>query len=181
MSAKQKETREDILARVGEDLFNYSLEREDIKLIAAGIPEEAVADPDTVEYELQILKFISVGWSFAYYLRDKEAREFLSFAYWEAVRDLCSNLSQSTGLLIGEDIDYFRIIKERLSSYVSCLEQAQETRSPAAVIGPEFARLCGDREDVFCVHAGTKLFVGVLERVREYLQVQGMEIQDPEG
>lgn len=174
MSQETKESREDILIRVGEDLFNYATEREDIKLIASGIPQDCEISPDNVEYELQILKFISVGWGFAYYIQDREIREFLSSAYWEAIRDLCASLSQGTGLFIGQELDYFQIIKERFNTYVRALNRAGENYSPAAVIGPEFAAVCGKKDDIFCVHAGTKLFVGVLERIREYLQAQGI-------
>jgi len=172
MSEENNETWEEFLAPLGEDLFNYALEREDIKLIAAGLAEECTINPDSVEYELQILKIISVGWSFAYYIQEQVIRDFLSNAYWEAVRDLCTNLSQSTGLLIGKDLDYFEIIKARFNVYVNALEKAGRGCSPASVIGPEFAAACGDKNDIFCVHAGTKLFIGILGRVREYLIAQ---------
>ena len=43
------------------------MDREDVKDLVANLPEETDIRGVTVEYELQILKIISVGWSISYY------------------------------------------------------------------------------------------------------------------
>jgi len=48
--------------KAGEDLFNFAIDREDAKMLMAHLPEEADIKRSTVEYELQILKIISIGW-----------------------------------------------------------------------------------------------------------------------
>jgi hypothetical protein len=40
---------------------------------------------------------------------------------------------------------------------------------PAAVIGPEFARFCGDADDVFTVMTGSRMFIITVAQVKDYL------------
>ncbi len=162
------------LVETGEDLFNYALEREDTKWILSSLPSDSEIDYNTLEYELQTLKIISVGWAFAYYIQDAQTKDFLSRAYWEAIRDFCANLSQSTGMLIGQDVDYFQVIKERVDAYVQALNKEGDEESPAKMIGPVFAGFCGNSEDIFCLYAGGKMFIGALDRVKEYLGSRGL-------
>ena len=49
------------IEQAGEDLFNFAIDREDIKRFMEHLAEEADIKRATVEYELQILKMISVG------------------------------------------------------------------------------------------------------------------------
>ena len=56
--------------QAGEDLFNFAIERDDTKWLMARLPAAADIKPATVEYELQILKIISVGWSISYFLEE---------------------------------------------------------------------------------------------------------------
>jgi hypothetical protein len=55
------------IEKAGEALFNFAVDREDVKALVANLPEETDIQGVTVEYELQILKIISVGWSISYY------------------------------------------------------------------------------------------------------------------
>ena len=41
---------------------------------------------------------------------------------------------------------------------------------PAVVIGPEFAEICGHKDEVFTVMAGSKLFLLTIGNVRDYLE-----------
>ena len=155
--------------RAGEDLFDFVVDREDIKWLMSHLPEAAEIRRETVEYELQILKIISVGWSISYYLESSPHKDQLLERYWRAVYDFSQSISTATGHLIGQDIDYFQILKERLDMYVEALAQKPDTPEPAMVIGPEFARTCGNVEDVFTFMTGSKMFIIAINRTKEYL------------
>ena len=71
--------------------------------------------------------------------------------------------------MIGRDIDYFQILKERLDMYVTALAQKPDAPEPAVVIGPEFAVTCGNADDIFTVMTGSKMFIVTIDIVKEYL------------
>lgn len=50
------------------DLFDFAVDREDTKALMARLPADTAANRVAVEYELQALRIISVGWSISYYL-----------------------------------------------------------------------------------------------------------------
>ena len=77
--------------------------------------------------------------------------------------------------MTGQDINYFQILKERLDLYVAALTEKQETTEPAAVVGPEFARHCGNGEDIFAIMTGSRMFILTVASVKEY--IQAMELQ----
>ena len=156
--------------QAGEDLFNYAIERDDIKYLLALLPPEAEVKPNKVDYELQILKIITVGWSISFHLREHPLKNVLGELYWQAVQEFSHTLSETTGLMIGQDIDYFVILKERLDMYVDALARKPGAQEAVEVIGPEFAGLCGDAEDIFTRMAGSKLFLNVTTRVKQYLE-----------
>ena len=62
-----KETKSEI-EKAGADLLDFALDREDVNWLMDRLPQEADIKRVTVEYELQILKIIGVGWSLSYYL-----------------------------------------------------------------------------------------------------------------
>ena len=158
------------IEKAGEDLFNFAIDRADTKWLVARLPETAELKPATVEYELQILKIISVGWSIAYFLEEWPQKQSLETCFWEAVREFSQGLSTTTGMMIGQDIDYFQILKDRLATYVAALRRHPDATTPAEVIGSEFARACGNRDDLFAVVTGGRMFSEATRRVREYLQ-----------
>ncbi len=158
------------IARAGEDLFDFVVDREDIKWLMSHLPEAADIQRETVEYELQILKIISVGWSISYYLETSPHKNQLLEVYWKAVYDFSQTISKATGNLIGQDIDYFQILKNRLDMYVDVLAQNPGAPEPAVVIGPEFARTCGNAEDIFTFMTGSKMFITAINRTKEYLE-----------
>jgi len=157
------------IEQAGENLFNFAVDREDIKIIAEHLPEEAKCKPAGVEYELQLLKIVSTGWSISYFLKDSLHGEKLAEIFWEKIHAFSAELSETTNLMTGHDIDYFQILKNRLDGYVKALQSKPETAEPAAAIGPEFARLCGDAADVFTIMAGSRIFILTVARVREFL------------
>jgi hypothetical protein len=156
--------------KAGEDLFNFAINREDIKALMAHLPEEADIKRGKVEYELQILKIISVGWSISYYLENCARKNHLLEGYWKAVHEFSQSISTTTGWMIGNDIDYFQILKQRLDMYVAAMTQKVDAPEPAVVIGPEFARTCGNMDDVFTVMTGSRMFIATIGSVKEYLE-----------
>jgi hypothetical protein len=90
--------------------------------------------------------------------------------YWQAINEFSKQLSETTGLMIGQDIDYFEILKSRLEDYVEAMSKDPNAKDPAVLIGPSFARACGNENDIFASMAGTKLFANTIIRVRQYLE-----------
>jgi len=69
----------------------------------------------------------------------------------------------------GNNIDYFKLIKERLDMYITIMTQKPDAPEPAVVIGPEFARTCGNKDDVFTIMTGSRMFIATIGSVKEYL------------
>jgi hypothetical protein len=168
MENSEKEKRG--IEKVGEDLFHFATDREDVKALVANLPEEADIQGVTVEYELQILKIISVGWSISYYLEKDPQKTQLAEFYWQAVQQFSKSISASTGLMTGHEIDYFQILKDRLDMYLTALNENPYVSQPVSVIGPEFARTCGNVDDAFTVLTGAKMFSATIGSVKEYLE-----------
>ena len=72
--------------------------------------------------------------------------------------------------MIGQDIDYFQILKERLDMYVDAMAQKPEAPEPSTVIGPEFARTCGNEDDISTFMTGSKMFLSTIGQVKEYFE-----------
>ena len=158
------------IEQAAEDLFNYAIDREDVKWLMANLAEQADVKRTTVEYELPILKIISVGWSLSYYLPGGPQKDELSSLYWTAINDFSKDLSSTTEMMTGQKIDYFDILKERLDMYVNVLEQHPDVQDQATVIGQEFARTCGKADDIFTFMIGSKMFMSTVGHVKEYLE-----------
>jgi hypothetical protein len=167
---KTSEEKKTGIEKAGEDLFNFAVDREDVKTLVANLPEEIDVQVVTVEYELQILKIISVGWSIAYYLEKGPQKTQLAECYWQEVQQFANNISASTGLVTGHEIDYFQILKDRLDMYLAALNENPQVTQPVSVIGPEFARTCGNVDDAFTALTGAKMFSATIGSVREYLE-----------
>jgi len=165
-----QQTPADPVTQAGSDLFDFAIDREDVKWLMARLPEAAAVKRPAVEHELQILKIITVGWSIAFCLADSPSKTPLSETFWSAIQEFARGLSQTTELMIGHDIDYFKTLHQRLDMYVAAIDRNPETPEPAAVIGPTFAYACGNAEDIFTAMTGSKLFATTLGRVRAYLE-----------
>jgi hypothetical protein len=172
---EQTEEKKSAIEQAGEDLFNFALDRQDVKALMARLPEEAAVRRVTVEYELQILKIVGVGWCVSYHLQHHGQKERLGELYWKAVHEFSQGLSTTTGLMTGQNIDYFQILRDRLDMYLDALRNRPDAAEPAAVIGPEFARACGNVDDVYTVLTGARMFVATIGSVTEYLQAVGQE------
>ena len=159
-----------IVNRAGEHLFQYAIDRGDMSAILNALPPTDGSDRRvTLEYEIQILRIVSVGWSIAFFLSEFPLKDPLGQYFWEQVRVFSETLSNSANLTTGTDIDYFEVLKTRLDSYVAALDEAGKISQPAMAIGPAFAEVCGDRNDACAVLAGSKMFTLTITAVREYL------------
>lgn len=157
------------VARAGEQLFQFAIDRGDMMAILDPLPVEVPVKRASLEYEIQLLRIIAVGWSIAFFLGDSELKTSLGQLFWENIQSFSATLSTSATLAVGSDVDYFDILKQRLDYYVDALEAAGKVPQPAMVIGPAFADVCGARDDACAILAGSKMFAHTIGAVREYL------------
>ena len=150
-------------------MFNFAVDRDDVKTLLAALPEKTGTERGKVEYELGILRIVSVGWGIAYFLEDSPHKNQLMQVYWQAVQEFAQSVSSAAGLMVGKEIDYFEVLKARLDMYVEALRQQPDAREPAVVIGPAFARVCGNENEVYAILTATKMFIATVGRVKEYL------------
>lgn len=167
---KSVERNKSVTERAGEDLFDFAIDREDIKTLVAHLPKEAKCKPETVEYELQLLKIISTGWSISFFLENIPELKQLTEIFWKSVHEFSETLSETTQMMTGKDINYYQVLKDRLDMYVAALSEKPDTTEPAAVIGPEFARVCGNGDDIFTIMAGSRMFIITISSVKQYLE-----------
>jgi len=163
------------IEQAAEDLFNFAVDREDVKVLVANLHETADIKRSSVEYELQILKIISVGWAIPYYLGNHPHKDLIGACYWQAIQNFSQSLSEAFGLTVGQPIDYFQILKGRLETYLNALQQKPDAPEPAVVIGPEFADACGNRDDAFTVMTGSRMFIATIASVKQYLESLGQK------
>lgn len=163
------DTMDSPVAQAGEHLFQYAIDRDEMKLILDALPLPVPEKRAALEYEIQLLRIIAVGWTIAYHLAESNLKTPLGNHYWENVRSFSSTLSTSASLTMGSDIDYFDIIKQRLDLYVGALDASGNISEPTIAIGPAFADVCGDKEDACAILAGSKMFQMTINAVREYL------------
>ena len=167
MDAKEKKKSE--IEQAGEDLLNFAFDREDVKWLVSNLPEDTTTKMRSkVEYELQLLKMISVGWSIPYFLENSPGKNRLMELFWEFVREFSRSISETTSLMTGRDINYFHTIKHRLDTYLNAMSETSKEKEPSAVIGPEFAAACGDGDNLFTLMTGSKMFSAAVDGVREY-------------
>ena len=168
MSAEKNKKSE--IEQAGEDLLNFAVDREDIKWLVLRLPEDTTTrQRSKVEYELQLLKIISVGWSIPYFLDNSPKKNQLMELFWASVQEFSNSISETTSLMTGQDINYFETIKTRLDTYLSAMSEKSDEKEPVAIIGPEFAAACGNGDNVFNIMTGTKMFSAAVDGVREYL------------
>ena len=167
---KHTEENRSVIELAGEDLFNFAVNREDIKIIIEHLPKETECKPEAVEYELQLLKIISAGWSISFFLENNPHRDQLAEIFWKSVHEFSEKLSETTQLMTGQDINYFQILKVRLDLYVEALAEKPQATEPAAVIGPVFAKECGNADDIFSIMTGSRMFIITVASVKEYLE-----------
>lgn len=157
--------------QVAENLSAFAIDRADIKSLLGTIPGGHPIDLNRLEYELAILKILSVGWGLAFYMPATDINKApLTQSYWEQIREIADNVSTLTETTTGTRVDYFGILKERLDTFVKQMQENQtEKADPTGVMGPVFAAACGVPDDPAAILAGTKMFALTLGAVKEYL------------
>jgi hypothetical protein len=153
------------------NLAAFAIDRTELKELMAAIPEENHLNMTTIEYELQILKILSVGWALAFFMPASDRnKEPLTQIFWENIRDISDKISTMTRTTSGQEIDYFNILKQRLDTYLKVMQNiGDDAANPAAVMGPAFASACMCENDAIAVLTGTKMFTLTLGAVKEYL------------
>jgi len=169
MGQAQKQTL--YIEKFAENLATFAINRDDLKELLKPIPENSDLNLTTIEYELQILKIISVGWSISFYLpHSDENKKPLSELYWTYIREISKDISNLTGTTTGQQIDYFSILKQRLDNYISVLQQHSEASSgTSGIIGSVFADLCNVTDNPAAMLTGTKMFTYTIGSIKEYL------------
>jgi hypothetical protein len=164
------------VARAGEQLFQFAVDRGDMRTILDSLPPTTQEKRAALEYEIQLLRIVSVGWAIAFFLADDPLKDPVGHHFWGNIRAFASTLSSSASLTVGTDIDYFDVVRQRLDFYVGALDRAGGVDQPAMAIGPAFAEVCGDKDDACATLAGGKMFTHTIHAVREYLQ----DVIDPQ-
>lgn len=175
MESEKDNNTESGIQKAAEDLFNYAVERENLKALMQFLPEEAAVERNKVEYELMILKIVSVGWGISFYLEGSAYKEALIKSFWDSIHEFSKSISETTGLMIGKDIDYFNVLRERLDYYLAAMLKQTDAPEPAVVIGPEFAKVCGNLDDTFTVMTGARMFKLTINGVKKYLDELGLQ------
>ena len=152
-----------------EKLINFAIARDDLKEFLKLLPDNKELNPITIEYEAQILKIISVGWGASFFLSDSSQKNELTKAFWNAVNEFSVNISMASSSAVGKEIDYFSILKDRLDQYVAALGSSREAAEPVSIIAPEFAKICGNEDNVYVIMLGNRIFSSVVGGVKEYI------------
>ncbi|GAB6094458.1 hypothetical protein JCM14469_07100 [Desulfatiferula olefinivorans] len=161
------------LSAVCRNLAEYAVDREDINALVAALPRDREINTVTVDYELQLLKIVSVGWSLSAFMTDHPDKTVAAETFWGLIRDFSKDISNVTGLMIGQSIDYFQLLRQRLDHYVASLDRAVKSDDPASAIGPAFAAAC-KADDPFVTITGARVFTYTSAAVKDYLGSQGL-------
>ena len=158
------------IQEIGESLANFSLDRESVNYALSRLPDEPSINKVTIEYEIQLLKILSVGWAISYFMEEHPEKSQLIKKFWDVLFDFSKNLSSVTSLTIGKEVDYFKALKERVDIYLKALAEVPHIKDPAAVIGPAFAGLCENTDNIHVIMAGNRIFHLALDGVKRFLE-----------
>lgn len=163
-----------------ETLLEFSVDRNDLQIILDSLPESETIDRVKVEYEIQILKILSVGWCLSFFIEDSPLKQAITESFWLAAREFSGTISRASSISLSQDFDYFSEIKDRLEIYIRTLDNQPDVKDPASVIGPKFAEVCGDADNVFIILSGSKMFNLAVLGVRHYLDSIVLTLENPE-
>jgi hypothetical protein len=163
-SGKRTETRQ-----AAHRLLNIAVNQRETKADISGVQSEEAVNWVAVEYEMQLMRIVAVGWAISYFSSETAAPESLAETFWEGVRAYCSAVSSMTEPVLGSGADYFGTVRQRLDHYVQVMSHFPDAADPARVIGPTFAKLCGCGENAEVIALGRRVFNRCLARVQEQL------------
>lgn len=152
-----------------EVFVQFALERKDIQQLIKGLPEADDISPVTMEYELQLLRILTVGWGISYFLGDTPEKSRVLESFWNRVNELSKGISEALMPSLGNDFDYFSIVKQRLEQYVKIMDENTDISDPGVAIGPLFAELCGNASHDYLILSGKAAFHLSLGDVKKYL------------
>jgi hypothetical protein len=160
--------------QLARNLAFFAIDRTDLKELLAAIPEDSHSNLTIMEYELHILKILSVGWAISFFMPATDKNKApLTQIFWEFIRELSQNISTLTQTTTGQNIDYFDILKQRLNTYLKVMQvNPDEAKNPVNIMGPAFAKACKCEDDAIAVLTGTKMFALTLGAVKEYLNTE---------
>ena len=108
---------------IGETLANFSLDRETVQFAINRLPDSLSINKVAVEYEIQILKILSVGWAISFFMENHPEKMSLMEFFWEVMYEFSKSISSVTSASIGKEVDYFRTLKERIDTYLSAMSE----------------------------------------------------------
>jgi len=157
--------------KMARDLSSFAIDRMDLKNILSAVPADISLNMTTLEYELQLLKILSVGWAISFFMPQADKNKGpLTQIFWENIREISISVSTLAQTATGKNVDYFEILKERLNTYLDALQKNPETsQNPAVIIGPAFASTCFCENNPVAILTGTKMFTLTLGAVKDYL------------
>ncbi|MBU0971170.1 MAG: hypothetical protein KKC20_11015 [Proteobacteria bacterium] len=175
MEDQNKETL--TIKKMAQNLSRFAIDRTDLKELLLAVPKGNDLNMTTLEYELGLLKILSVGWGISFFMEATDKNKGpLTASFWEMIQEISQNISRLTETATGTRVDYFNILKERLDLYVKQLqENPDQSANPALVMGPVFAAACGSRDDALAILIGTKMFTLTLGAVKEYMNAVQIE------
>lgn len=157
--------------KLAKNLASFAIDRTDLKELISAMPKENHLNLTAVEYELGILKILSVGWGISFFMAitDKNKGPLTEY-FWEMIQEISQNISNLAQTTTGTQLDYFSILKERLGIYVEEMqENPDQANNPALIMGPVFARICNSPDNAIAILTGTKMFTLTLGAVKEYI------------
>ncbi|RZB32122.1 MAG: hypothetical protein SRB1_01741 [Desulfobacteraceae bacterium Eth-SRB1] len=164
------------IEKASEDLFDFAIDRSDIKLILQNLPEDIKINRVSMEYEIQLLKILAVGWSIPFFLDKSSLKKELSESFWNAVQSFSQSISTLSSSSTSK-VDYFNTLKERLETYLNALNSITDGPDPLLAIGPKFAELCENKNNAHIMLAGSKVFNFSAGGVKSYLESIQIEPQ----
>jgi hypothetical protein len=163
------------LSTMCRNLAEYAVDRDDIKVLVHNLPKDQNINTVTLDYELQLLKIISVGWALSVCMENHPDKTAAAVEFWNLINGFSKDISQVTNMMIGHDVDYFQLIKDRFDYYLKSMDKKVTGDDPASAIGPAFAECCKDKDNPFVVITGARIFSYSVRGVKEYLESLGIQ------
>jgi hypothetical protein len=150
-------------------LLNIAVNQRETKADLEGIETEVPVNWVAVEYEVQLMRIVTVGWAISYFSDETSVPDRLAETFWEGVQVYCSAVSAMTEPVLGSGADYFATVRQRLDHYVRVMTHFADAADPVRIVGPTFAKLCGCEGSREVIDLGRRVFSRCLARVQKQL------------
>lgn len=162
----------EILENMIGTLVRHSLTADELFPLIQGLPETSAIPQSRLEYELRILKILSMGWGLSYYLDEGEVKEKIVTGFWKEIFLFSGELDQVAGAT-GLNLSYFSLLQERFTAYLARVE-ALPLKDIIKIMGLACADFCGDENDSYIFVVAKKVFADTLTTLQTYLGEFGM-------